>query len=281
MRFLRFGPPGEERPGIIDSNGDLRDLSELIPDITPSTIGSGRLQQLTEADIASLPTVSGTPRVGACVADVGKCLCIGLNYSDHAEEAGMQAPPEPIIFAKATTALMGPNDDIVIPRGSTRTDWEVELAIVVGRETKYVEASDALKHIAGYAVFNDVSERDFQLERAGQWTKGKSADTFGPLGPYLVTPDEVPDPNALSIWLEHNGTRVQDGTTATMIYKVAYLVSYISQFMRLMPGDVIATGTPAGVGMGLSPPRYLKPGDQLKLGIDGLGVQTQSVRASD
>ena len=281
MRFLRFGPSGQEKPGVLDPDGMIRDLSGTVSDINPTTLAAGTLGGLTAADLAALPRVQGQPRVGPCVGGVGKCICIGLNYSDHADEAGMQAPPEPILFAKATTALVGPDDSIEIPRGSTRTDWEVELAVVIGREAKYIDEADALAHIAGYAVFNDVSERSFQLERAGQWTKGKSADTFGPLGPYLVTPDEVADPNALSIWLEHNGERVQDGTTANMIFKVPFLVSYVSRFMRLMPGDVIATGTPAGVGMGLAPPRYLKPGDQLRLGIEGLGVQTQAVRASD
>lgn len=279
MKLVRYGAPGAEAPGLIDGEGRLRDLSAHVPDIAGPVLSREGLDRLRRLDPESLPLVEGAPRLGPCVGGIGKVLCIGLNYSDHAEESGMEVPPEPILFDKATSAVIGPNDEVVIPRGSTATDWEVELAVIIGEPAKYVSEDKALDHVAGYAVMNDVSERDFQLRRAGQWSKGKSCDTFGPLGPWLVTADEVPDPQALSMWLEVNGHRYQDGSTATMVYGVAHLVSYLSQFMTLHPGDVISTGTPPGVGMGQKPPVYLRPGDVMELGIEGLGVQRQTVVA--
>jgi 2-keto-4-pentenoate hydratase/2-oxohepta-3-ene-1,7-dioic acid hydratase in catechol pathway len=261
---------------MLDSNGTLRDLSGVVDDIHGDTLLPESLQKLAGLDPASLPAVSGSPRMGACVNGVGKFICIGLNYADHAAESGMQVPPEPVIFFKATSAICGPDDDIVIPRGSEKTDWEVELGVVIGKAAKYVDEASALEHVAGYCVINDVSERAFQLERAGQWVKGKSCDTFGPIGPWLVTRDEVPDPQDLAMWLEVDGKRYQDGSTKTMVYGVAHLVSYLSQFFTLQPGDVISTGTPPGVGMGQKPePIYLRAGQAMSLGIEGLGTQTQ------
>lgn len=277
MKLLRYGPAGQERPGILDAEGRIRDLSSHVTDIAGTVLSDEGLARLAAIDPASLPLVEGTPRYGACVAGTGKFICIGLNYSDHAAETGATVPPEPIIFMKATSAIVGPNDNVEIPRNSQKTDWEVELGVVIGRHAKYVSEADALDYVAGYAVINDVSERAFQTERHGQWTKGKSADTFGPTGPWLVTRDEVADPQNLKLWLEVNGKRVQDGTTATMVYGVRYLVSYLSQFMSLHPGDIISTGTPPGVGMGMKPPTYLKAGDTIRLGIEGLGEQNQTV----
>lgn len=273
MKFVRYGARGAEKPGLIDSAGALRDLSAHVPDIAGAALA--RLGDLAALDPESLPLVDGAPRLGACVGGIGKFVCIGLNYSDHAAEAGMEVPPEPVIFAKHTSAVCGPNDPLIIPRGSEKTDWEVELAVVIGRRGKYIDEAEALDHVAGYCAANDVSERAFQIERSGQWSKGKSCDNFGPLGPWLVTPDEVGDPNALAMWLEVNGERMQAGSTATMVYKVAFLISYLSQFFTLEPGDVISTGTPPGVGMGMRPPRYLRPGDVVTLGIEGLGEQRQ------
>ncbi len=276
MKLLRYGPKGQEKPGMLDASGTIRDLSGVIKDIDGTTIGAEGLAKLAGLDPSTLPEVSGSPRLGACVGHVGKFICIGLNYADHAAESGMQVPPEPVIFMKCTSAICGPNDDVEIPRTSEKTDWEVELGVVIGKHTKYVDEKDAMDHVAGYCVINDVSERAFQAERAGQWTKGKSHDTFGPTGPWLVTKDEVADPQNLAMWLEVDGHRYQDGSTKTMVYKVAHLVSYLSQFMSLQPGDIISTGTPPGVGMGVKPnPVYLKPGQTMKLGIEGLGEQTQ------
>ena len=275
MKLLRFGNSGEEKPGIIDSNGKIRDLSNVIDDINGQTISQESLGQLKKLDILSLPEVTGNPRIGPCVNDVGKFLCIGLNYSDHAAETGLEPPEEPILFAKATSAIIGPNDDVEIPRTSLATDWEVELGIIIGKKAKYISEDDAKNYIAGYCVVNDVSERDFQIKRSGQWTKGKSCDTFGPIGPYLVTTDEIEDVQNLSMYLDVNGKRMQTGSTKTMIFSAYHIVHYLSQFMTLFPGDVIATGTPPGVGMGMQPPVYLKPGDIMKLGIDNLGDQEQ------
>jgi 2-keto-4-pentenoate hydratase/2-oxohepta-3-ene-1,7-dioic acid hydratase in catechol pathway len=279
MKFLRYGAPGEEKPGILDADGSVRDISAHLPDLAGAALDPARLAVLSRLDPASLPKVDGSPRLGPCVGGTGKFICIGLNYSDHAEETGATVPPEPIIFMKATSAIVGPDDDIVIPRGSEKTDWEVELGIVIGRKAKHVSEADALDYVAGYCTLHDVSERAFQTERSGQWTKGKSCDTFGPTGPWLVTKDEVPEPQNLKMWLKVNGETMQDGSSRTMIYGVAYLVSYLSQFMSLMPGDIISTGTPPGVGMGMKPPRYLKAGDVVELGIEGLGEQKQKVVA--
>jgi 2-keto-4-pentenoate hydratase/2-oxohepta-3-ene-1,7-dioic acid hydratase in catechol pathway len=279
MKLLRYGEAGAERPGLLDAEGTIRDLSGHVPDIGGAALDPDSLAVLGRLDPGSLPAVPGTPRIGPCVAGVGKFICIGLNYSDHAAETGATVPPEPIIFMKATSAIIGPNDDVLIPRGSEKTDWEVELGVVIGRKAKYVSESEALDHVAGYCVAHDISERAFQAERQGQWTKGKSCDTFGPIGPWLVTKDEIADPQNLGMWLKVNGQTMQDGSTRTMVYGVAYLVSYLSQFMSLMPGDIISTGTPPGVGMGMKPPRYLKAGDVVELGIEGLGSQRQQVRA--
>ncbi|WP_186394773.1 fumarylacetoacetate hydrolase family protein [Stappia sp. TSB10GB4] len=282
MKLVRYGPAGAERPGLVDAQGRIRDLSAHVEDIAGATLSDEGLARIASLDPAVLPLVEEGARIGPCVGGVGKFVCIGLNYSDHAAESGLDVPPEPIVFMKATSAICGPDDGIELPRGSVATDWEVELAVVIGRHAKYVSEAEALSHVAGYCVANDVSERDFQIKRAGQWTKGKSADTFGPLGPWLVTRDEVADPQALSLWLDLNGTRMQTGSTATMIFGVAKVISYLSQMMSLHPGDVISTGTPPGVGMGIKPsPVYLKAGDRLALGIDGLGTQTQLVRAAD
>jgi 2-keto-4-pentenoate hydratase/2-oxohepta-3-ene-1,7-dioic acid hydratase in catechol pathway len=274
MKLLRYGPRGQEKPGLLDADGNIRDLSGVIGDLSGEVLT--RLPDLAAIDATTLPLVEGTPRLGACVAGTGKFICIGLNYADHAAESGMAVPPEPVIFMKATSAICGPNDPILIPRTSEKTDWEVELGVVIGKPAKYVTEADALSHVAGYCVINDVSERAFQTERAGQWTKGKSCDNFGQTGPWLVTPDEVPDPQALPMWLKVNGQTVQNGSTKTMVYGVAHVVSYLSQFMTLHPGDIISTGTPPGVGMGMKPPRFLKVGDTVELGIQGLGTQMQT-----
>ncbi|MEE9428260.1 MAG: fumarylacetoacetate hydrolase family protein [Paracoccaceae bacterium] len=273
MKLLRFGPRGSEKPGFLDTEGNIRDLSGIIPDIAGSILGD--LGRLANIEIASLPVVEGDPRIGACVGGTGKFMCIGLNYADHAEESGMDLPSEPVLFMKATSAICGPNDPIIIPRGSEKTDWEVELGVVIGKPAKYVSEEDALDHVAGLCVINDVSERAYQLEREGQWTKGKSCDNFGQTGPWLVTLDEAGDPQNLSMWLTVNGERVQDGSTRTMVFGVAHLVAYLSNFMTLEPGDIISTGTPPGVGLGFKPPRYLKVGDEVELGIQGLGQQKQ------
>jgi len=277
MKLLRYGPPGQEKPGLLDSDGNLRGLSDHVTDISGDALLPANLARLSALDPTSLPLVEGNPRLGSCVGGTRKFICIGLNYSDHAAETGAAIPPEPIVFMKATSAIVGPQDAIEIPRNAVKTDWEVELGVVIGKTAKYVSEHDAMDHVAGYCVINDVSERAFQAERQGQWTKGKSADTFGPTGPWLVTSDEVHDPQALPMWLEVNGHRYQNGTTATMIYGVRYLVSYLSQFMSLQPGDIISTGTPPGVGLGQKPPVYLKPGDVVTLGIEGLGQQRQNV----
>jgi 2-keto-4-pentenoate hydratase/2-oxohepta-3-ene-1,7-dioic acid hydratase in catechol pathway len=277
MKLLRYGPRGQEKPGLLDGEGQIRDLSGHVADIAGEVLSSAGLARLRALDLAGLPVVRGAPRLGPCVGNIPKIVAVGLNYSDHAAETGAKPPPEPILFMKATSAINGPDDDIMIPKGSEKTDWEVELGIVIGSVTRYVSVHDAAAHIAGYCVVNDVSERAFQMERAGQWDKGKSADTFAPIGPWLVTADEVPDPQALDLFLDVNGERRQTGNTRTMIFPVLHLVSYISHFMTLMPGDVIPTGTPPGVGMGMKPPTFLKPGDELRLGIAGLGVQHQKV----
>lgn len=279
MKFLRYGEAGQEKPGLLDADGAIRDLSAHVSDLSGAALAPDALAKLGAVDVNSLPKVEGNPRLGPCVAGTGKFICIGLNYADHAAESGMAVPPEPVIFMKATSAIVGPNDDVLIPRGSEKTDWEVELGIVIGKTAKYVSEDDALDYVAGYCTLHDVSERAFQIERAGQWTKGKSCDTFGPTGPWLVTKDEVADPQNLKMWLTLNGETMQDGSTKTMVYGVRYLVSYLSQFMSLQPGDIISTGTPPGVGMGMKPPRYLKAGDVVELGIEGLGTQKQNVRA--
>ncbi|NIE84784.1 MULTISPECIES: fumarylacetoacetate hydrolase family protein [unclassified Burkholderia] len=277
MKLARYGQPGSEKPALVDQDGKLRDLSGVIADITPATLDEASLAKLRALDVASLPLVEGTPRHGCPVNGVGKFLAIGLNYSDHAAETGQPVPKEPVVFTKAISCIQGPNDPIMLPRGSEKTDWEVELGIVIGSVTRYVEREQALQHVAGYVTINDVSERHFQLERTPQWDKGKGCDTFGPIGPWLVTRDEVPNVQALSMWLEVNGKRVQNGSTSTMIFDVAEIVSHLSQFMTLMPGDVITTGTPPGVGMGMKPPQFLRAGDVVKLGIEGLGEQQQTV----
>jgi len=279
MKLLRWGEAGAERPGILDAGGEIRDLTGLVPDIGGAVIGDAGLAMLAGIDPRSLPLVPKGTRLGPCVAGTGKFICIGLNYADHAAESGMQVPPEPIIFMKATSAICGPDDPIIIPRGSEKTDWEVELGVVIGSRAKYVSEAEALNHVAGYCVVNDVSERAFQAERAGQWTKGKSCDNFGQTGPWLVTRDMVADPQNLGMWLTLNGKTMQDGSTKTMVYGVAHLVSYLSQFFTLYPGDIISTGTPPGVGLGMKPPLYLKPGDVVELGIEGLGQQRQQVIA--
>ncbi|QTL02055.1 fumarylacetoacetate hydrolase family protein [Aquabacter sp. L1I39] len=276
MKLVRYGAAGQERPGLIDAEGRLRDLSALVPDIAGAALLPDSLERLKAVDTASLPLVDGNPRLGACVGNVGKFVCVGLNYSDHAAESGLPVPEEPVLFMKATSSIVGPNDDVEIPRGSQKTDWEVELGIVIGKTAKYVSEADALAHVAGYCIVNDVSERAFQIERGGQWDKGKGCDTFGPIGPWLVTADEVKDPQDLHMWLEVDGHRYQDGSTRTMIFGVAHVVSYISQFMSLQPGDIISTGTPPGVGLGQKPPVYLKAGQVMRLGIAGLGEQRQT-----
>ena len=279
MKFLRYGPRGQEKPGMVDPDGHIRDLSQHVVDLKAEVLLSERLHQLAALDPRTLPLVEGTPRLGPPVTGIGKILGIGLNYRSHAEETGAKPPSEPLLFSKAITALSGPNDPIVVPKDSTQTDWEVELAVVIGRKAQYVDAGHALDYVAGYAVINDVSERHFQKERGGQFVKGKSCDTFAPLGPWLVTKDEVPDPQDLELWLDVNAKRRQTGNTRDMVFPVAHLVWYISQFMTLMPGDVIATGTPSGVGMGCKPPDFLRPGDVVELGVEGLGKQRQAVVA--
>ncbi|WP_439561667.1 fumarylacetoacetate hydrolase family protein [Roseinatronobacter sp.] len=284
MKLLRFGPVGQEKPGILDGQGRVRDLSAHVDDIAGQTLLPETMARIAALDIETLPVVEGTPqqdlRLGPCVGRIGKFICIGLNYADHAAETGAAIPPEPVIFNKWTSAVVGPDDDIQIPRGSTHTDWEVELAVIIGKGGSYIAEDRALDHVAGYCVVNDVSEREFQLHRAGTWDKGKGCDTFGPTGPWLVTPDELDDIDNLHMWLEVDGKRYQDGSSATMVYKIPHLVSYCSRFMSLQPGDVISTGTPPGVGMGQKPPHYLKGGEVVRLGIEGLGVQTQKVRAA-
>lgn len=281
MKLLRYGTQGIEKPGMMAADGTIRDLSGHIEDLTGAELSDARLARLRDIDVNSLPVVEGSARLGPCVGNVGKFVCIGLNYADHAAESGMALPEEPVIFFKATSAIMGPNDDVEIPRHSVKTDWEVELGVVIGKAAKYIPESEALDHVAGYCVINDLSERDFQLHRSGQWVKGKSADTFGPIGPWMVTRDEVPDPQNLAMYLEVNGHRYQDGSTKTMHFDVATIVSHLSQFMSLQPGDVISTGTPPGVGMGQKPETYLKPGDVIELEIEGLGKQRQNVGASE
>lgn len=279
MKLVRYGKRGEEKPGLIDDNGHVRDLSAHIDDVTGATLSDKSLRALRALDVNSLPLIPGRPRLGACVGDIGKFLCIGLNYSDHAAETGADIPEHPILFFKANSAIGGANDPIVMPRGSKSTDWEVELGVVIGRKAKYVAEKDALKYVAGYCVVNDVSERHFQTQLTGQWTKGKSCDTFGPTGPWLVTRDEVKDPQKLSMWLDVNGKRMQTGNTDTMIFTVAQIIEHLSGLMTLHPGDVIITGTPPGVGMGIKPkPKYLKVGDKVELGIEGLGEQRQTVK---
>ena len=278
MKLVRFGDKGAEKPGLIDAEGILRDLSDHVDDFSGVALGDAALDKVRSLDPNSLPKVAGEPRMGCPVGNIGKYMCIGLNYSDHAAESGMPIPDHPILFMKANSAIQGPNDDVVIPRGSQKSDWEIELGVVIGKAAKYVTEADALDYVAGYVVCNDVSERTFQLEMSGNWTKGKSCDTFGPTGPWLVTRDDVPNPQALNVWCEVNGTRMQDGNTSTMIFTVAQIVSHLSQLCTLHPGDVISTGTPPGVGMGQKPPQYLKAGDVMELGIDGLGTMRQTVR---
>ena len=277
MKLVRFGTSGDEKPGVIDEHGKLRDLSACMDDITAQNLSDEKLFEFSKINLNTLPIVDKSTRLGPCVSGVGKFICIGLNYADHAKEAGMEVPPEPVIFMKATSAICGPTDPILLPRGSVKTDWEVELAVVIGKKAKYVELEDAMSYVAGYAASNDISERTYQLEGSGHWTKGKSCDSFGPLGPYLVTKDEIPNPQNLSMWLSVNGQKMQDGSTSTMVYGVEFLVHYISQFMSLMPGDIISTGTPPGVGLGMKPPVYLKVGDIVTLGIEGLGEHNQTV----
>jgi 2-keto-4-pentenoate hydratase/2-oxohepta-3-ene-1,7-dioic acid hydratase in catechol pathway len=279
MKLLRYGPAGAEKPGVLDADGAIRDLSGAVADISGDALLPDSIEKLKAIDPASLPKVDGSPRIGACIGNVGKFMCIGLNYSDHAAETGGEVPSEPILFMKANSAIQGPNDDVIIPRDSEQTDWEVELGFVIGKGGKYINEADAMSHVAGYCVVNDVSERNFQIRMEGQWTKGKSCDTFGPLGPWLVTADEVADPQALGLWTEVNGHRYQNGNTNTMVYGVQYLISYLSKFMSLQPGDVVATGTPPGVGMGQKPRVFLKPGDTVRLGVDGMGVQKQKMVA--
>ncbi|MCK7611754.1 fumarylacetoacetate hydrolase family protein [Roseibium sediminicola] len=281
MKLLRYGAPGQEKPGLLDADNNVRDLSSIVPDIAGNALLPESLQLLESLDVDTLPVVEGTPqqdlRLGPCVGNIGKFICIGLNYADHAAESGMDVPPEPVVFNKWTSAIVGPDDDVKIPRGSEKTDWEVELGVVIGKGGVYIDEADAMDHVAGFCVVNDVSEREFQIERAGTWDKGKGCDTFGPTGPWLVTKDEVGDFDDLGMWLEVDGKRYQNGSTKTMVYRVPFLVSYLSRFMSLQPGDVISTGTPPGVGMGCKPPVYLKGGEVMKLGIDKLGVQTQKV----
>ena len=277
MKLVRYGNPGKEKPGLIDLEGRLRDLSGVVPDIGPAQLGAVMMARMRKQNPEKLPLVRGKPRYGCPVANVGKFIAIGLNFADHAAESGVPIPKEPVVFMKATSCIQGPNDPVMLPRGSTKTDWEVELGIVIGEKARYVSKKDALAYVAGYCVINDVSEREYQLERGPQWDKGKGCDTFGPIGPWLVTPDEIENVQRLGMWLDVNGKRMQSGNTKTMIFDCAKLVSYVSHFMTLMPGDVITTGTPPGVGLGMKPPTYLKKGDIITLGIDGLGEQRQDV----
>jgi 2-keto-4-pentenoate hydratase/2-oxohepta-3-ene-1,7-dioic acid hydratase in catechol pathway len=276
MKLLRYGEPGQERPALLDSNGRIRDLSDLIGDLSGTALSPESIAHLQSLDPNTLPLVEGTPRIGPCVGQIGKFICIGLNYADHAAETGADIPKEPIIFNKWTSAIVGPNDNVEIPRNSKKTDWEVELGVVIGKGGRYIDEADALEHVAGYCVINDVSEREFQIERGGTWDKGKGCDTFGPIGPWLVTRDEIADPHQLNLWLEVDGKRYQNGNTRTMIFQIPKLVSYLSQFMSLQPGDVISTGTPPGVGLGIKPePVFLRAGQRMRLGIEGLGEQEQ------
>jgi 2,4-diketo-3-deoxy-L-fuconate hydrolase len=279
MKLLRYGPPGQEKPGLLDAAGKIRDLSGVVTDIAGDTLTPAGLDKLASVDVSKLPVVDGNVRLGACVGRIGKFICIGLNFSDHAAESNLPIPAEPVVFGKWTSAVVGPNDAIEIPRGSVKTDWEVELGVVIGKGGRYIEEADALSHVAGYCVINDVSEREYQLERGGTWDKGKGCDTFGPTGPWLVTKDEVPEPHALGMWLEVDGKRYQNGNSSTMIFRIPRIISYLSGMMSLQPGDVISTGTPAGVGLGLKPPVYLRPGNVVRLGIDKLGEQRQLVKA--
>jgi 2-keto-4-pentenoate hydratase/2-oxohepta-3-ene-1,7-dioic acid hydratase in catechol pathway len=279
MKLLRYGVSGGEKPGLLDAQGAIRDLSGIIPDVAGDALLPESIERLRRLDPATLPRVNGTPRIGPCVGNVGKLIAVGLNYSDHAAESGMKVPAEPIIFMKATSCIVGPNDDVAIPRGSEKTDWEVELGVVIGKAAKYVPQADAMAHVAGFCVVHDVSERAFQLEGTGQWVKGKSADTFGPIGPWLVTPDEVADCHDLDLWLEVDGKRHQSGNTRTMVFDVPYLISYLSKFMSLRPGDIISTGTPPGVGHGMKPPVYLREGNEVRLGVQKLGEQRQRIVA--
>lgn len=279
MRLLRYGSAGEEKPGLLDGKGRIRDLSGVVPDLAGKALLPESIERIRRVAADTLPLVEGNPRIGPCVGHVGKFICAGLNYSDHAAESGMAVPAEPIIFMKATSCISGPYDDIVLPRGSQKTDWEVELGVVIGKPAKYVAEADALSHVAGYCVVNDVSERAYQLEGTGQWVKGKSADTFGPIGPWLVTPDEAGSWDDLGLWLEVDGKRYQNGSTKTLVFGVPYLISYLSRFMSLQPGDIIATGTPPGVGLGQKPPVYLRAGNDVRLGVEGLGEQRQRVVA--
>ena len=281
MKLMRHGAKGAEKPALIDAQGQVRDLAKVLPDITAATLSPTSLQRLHDIKTDTLPIVGTPARIAPPWSGMGKFICVGLNYADHAAESGMPVPAEPVLFMKTTSALMGCNDAVVLPQNSLKSDWEVELGVVIGTKARYVSEADALKHVAGYCVVNDLSEREYQLERGGTWDKGKGCDTFGPVGPWMVTADEVADPQALSMWLEVNGQRVQNGSTKTMVFGVAHLVSYISRFMTLYPGDLISTGTPPGVGMGQKPPRFLKPGDEIRLGIQGLGEQHQRVHAWD
>ena len=278
MKLLRYGPKGKEKPGILDSNGKIRSLAKIVKDIDGEAISPAGLAKIKKANIAKLPIVPGKPRIGACIANPQKFIAIGLNYADHAAESGMQIPPEPVVFTKQVSCLSGPNDTVFLPPKSKKGDWEVELGVIIGRRAKNIKLADAMKHVAGYCTINDLSEREFQAERSGQWTKGKSYDSFGPVGPWLVTKDEVKDPQNLEMWLELNGKRVQNGSTSTMVYGVAYLVAYLSQFFTLLPGDIITTGTPPGVGLGMKPPQFLKEGDRMVICVEGLGVQRQVVK---
>lgn len=281
MKLVRYGKPGKEKPGLIDAEGKLRDLSAVIPDLSPKYLGDAMIAKLRKLKTSSLPLVKGKPRMGCPIAHVGKFIAIGLNYADHAAESGMPIPKEPIVFTKATSCIQGPDDDVMLPKGSVKSDWEVELGIVIGTEARYVSQKDAINHVVGYCLVNDVSEREYQLERGGSWDKGKGCDTFGPVGPWLVTRDDVPNPQKLHMWLDHNGVRMQDGNTKTMIFGVAKIVSYVSEFMTLQPGDIITTGTPPGVGLGVKPtPVFLKPGQTMKLGVEGLGEQIQRTVAA-
>jgi 2-keto-4-pentenoate hydratase/2-oxohepta-3-ene-1,7-dioic acid hydratase in catechol pathway len=281
MRLLRFGPPRGERPGLLDAQGRLRDLTGIIDDVAGDALSPASLDALRRLNPSTLPAVDGHPRIGPCVGRVGKFICTGLNYADHAKESGAEIPVEPVLFMKPTSSIVGPDDGIVLPRAATKVDWEVELGVVIGSVAKYVREEEALRYVAGYCVINDVSERAFQLEGTGQWVKGKGADTFGPVGPWLVTADEIPDPQALRLWLEVDGQRYQDSSTSMMVFGVAYLVSYVSQFMSLHPGDIISTGTPPGIGMGKTPPVYLRAGNRLRVGIERLGEQHQRVLPYD
>jgi 2,4-diketo-3-deoxy-L-fuconate hydrolase len=281
MKLLRYGEPGQERPGVLDKAGLIRDLSGYIPDVAGPALSAKSLDHLKSLDIEALPHVPGQPRIGACVGNIGKFICIGLNYADHAAETGAEIPQEPVVFNKWTSAVVGPYDNVLIPRGSEKTDWEVELGVVIGRAASYISEQEAMDYVAGYCVVNDISEREYQIERGGTWDKGKGCDTFGPIGPWLVTTDEVPDPHNLKMWLEVDGKRYQNGSTSTMIFNVPQIVSYLSRFMSLQPGDVISTGTPPGVGMGQKPhPVYLRPGQTMRLGIEGLGEQRQQTRGA-